>query len=223
MQSSINDHGRWRRFATATCLVVLVAAGGCDFVIRNEPDVNVRRLAETWPPYRPPVVMNPGTGERVSNLNQDPVLGRQASQIASPPVGTSTTARSSRVLIPIRRAEEWDLPETAIDSLGRIGAPAVPALIEALEHRDPIRRVQAATVLARIGPEAQQSVPALVELLDDEYERVRKAAARALGQIGPAAEDAVLPLLEIIEKQPTGNTGTQRGSVQPASATEPIQ
>lgn len=187
-------------YTVVICLTLLTLATGCDVVVRNEPDVNVQRLSKHWPPYRAPVV---------SSLQPtQPEPDAQQPNVIKP-------VEQPRRLIPIRRAEEWDLSETAMDSLGRIGAPAVPALIDALDHNDSIRRAQAAKVLARIGPEAKPSVPALVRALEDNDERVRKAAARALGQIGPGAEDAVLPLLEIIEE-------SSNSSVMPTGATEPV-
>lgn len=209
--SSLESRIFWRRIfiganrmRTTFCrmlgLLLVVQAIGCDVVVRNEPDVNVQRLSQNWPPYQAPVV---------STLQPEE---------SEPQPDAQQPVEEPRRLVPIRRAEEWDLPETAMDSLGRIGAPAVPALIEALDHSDAIRRAQAAKVLARIGPEARSSVPALVRALEDNNETVRKAAARALGQIGPEAEDAVLPLLEIIEQAPT-HSGS---NVMPTSANEPI-
>jgi HEAT repeat protein len=85
--------------------------------------------------------------------------------------------------------------ELAAQALGRIGKPAVPLLMNALQHRDPLARRQAALVLAKIGPEAAEAVPLLVGALDDQDAAVRRAAAKALGQIGPAAQDAVPALM----------------------------
>ena len=100
----------------------------------------------------------------------------------------------------VRPAEKMDLRETAMESLGRIGAPSVSGLLRSLTHPDPSRRVQAAKVLARIGPDARLAVPDLIAALGDPNLEVRISAARALGQIGPAAEAAVGPLLEIVEQ-----------------------
>ena len=216
-------------FAGGLC--VLISMVGCDFVVRNEPEVDVRRLAETWPPYQQPAVVDPITGDLVSKQGEAsasmPATNSSTNSAATQIAESATMIKAPAMFKPIRRAEEWNLPETAMDSLGRIGAPAVPALVEALEHGDPMLRMQAATVLARIGPAAKQSVPSLVGLLTDEDEKVRKAAARALGQIGPAAEEAVFPLLEIIEGRPIGDARTGRQkmqpAIQPASATTPIE
>ncbi len=93
--------------------------------------------------------------------------------------------------------------EAAAQALGQIGKPAVPSLVQALRHRDPEVRRNAALVLARIGPPAAEAVPELIASLDDQEEGVRMAATRALGQIGPAAAPAVPALMRrLVEPRP---------------------
>ena len=96
---------------------------------------------------------------------------------------------------------QWGFRDTVRDSLGRIGESAVPSLERMLRHPDPQRRIEAAQILARIGPDAHEAVPGLVAALDDGEITVRKAAARALGQIGPKASQAVGPLLRLLEDE----------------------
>lgn len=96
---------------------------------------------------------------------------------------------------------EWGLPETAADALARIGPAAVPALMQALDSKEPYVRERAAQAFARMGPEASAAVPALTRALRDGDPDVRRAAARALGQIGPAAETAI-PALAVAMSQP---------------------
>lgn len=98
----------------------------------------------------------------------------------------------------VRPFEEWTMREVAAAALGRIGRPAVPKLVEALESSNPALRQKAADTLARIGPAASDAVPALIKALRDTDPLVRKSAARALGQIGPDAEDAVPALIELL-------------------------
>lgn len=99
----------------------------------------------------------------------------------------------------VRPFEDWTMREAAAVALSRIGEPAVPALVEALQSPDPNLRQQAADTLARIGPAASTAVPALTALLDDPDPRVKKSAVRALGQIGPAAATAVPSLMRALE------------------------
>ena len=97
-----------------------------------------------------------------------------------------------------------DVPdqELASEALARIGPPAVPSLVQALNHRDPQVRREATRVLMRMGPDAKSAAPELTQLLDDEDELVRKYAAKALGNIGPEAAVAV-PALMLDLLQPT--------------------
>lgn len=123
-------------------------------------------------------------------------------KIDSTPNGAEATSLPQATRSPFiaQPYSEWGLQETVVDSLARIGAPAVPALERMLRHPEAERRIQAANILARIGPQAEDAVSGLVDALADQDQRVRKAAARALGQIGPGAADAVGPLLRALEE-----------------------
>jgi HEAT repeat protein len=110
------------------------------------------------------------------------------------------TVLAPRGVEPIRAYTEWNLEETVSDSLGRIGAAAVPSLVALLRDPDPLRRRRAAVILARIGPPAAEAVPSLVQALSDSDLAVRKSAARALGQIGPAAASAVPALIQVLDQ-----------------------
>jgi HEAT repeat protein len=92
--------------------------------------------------------------------------------------------------------------EVTIDALGRIGAAAVPALVEVLADPNPVVRRRAAQALARIGPDARDAVPDLIVALQDRNEEVRKSAARALGQIGPDARAAIPALMDELKAAP---------------------
>lgn len=101
--------------------------------------------------------------------------------------------------------EQWTDQETAEVALSRIGAPAVPALIDTLRSPDPAVRKKAIEVLGRMGEDAAPAVPALTALLNDPDLAVRKAAARTLGQIGPEAQAAVPALMRTLFNQPPLN------------------
>lgn len=70
----------------------------------------------------------------------------------------------------------------AMDSLGRIGSPAVDMLVGALDHDDSGVRTAAAFSLGDIGDE--DAVDGLIEALDDVDEGVQNAAAESLSRIG---------------------------------------
>lgn len=140
-------------------------------------------------------------GAVVHPPSEKSVRNRQAAM----PNETNSPYRHEEALPPysnvvIRDVRDWDLPETAARSLGRIGSAAVPELTKQLTDRDPEVRERAANVLARIGPSAKQAVPDLVAALEDDDQAVRKSAALALGQIGPAAADAVPALMRVMKE-----------------------
>lgn len=120
-------------------------------------------------------------------------------------------ARAGRTAL--RPYTEWNVHETAADSLGRIGEAAVPSLVRALGHADPKRRAEAARLLGHVGPRAKQAVPALVNVLSDPSPEVQKSAAWALGQVGPAAAAAVEPLMRLVEE--TEAVGISNGPTDP--------
>src|SRR5205823_4583221 len=62
-------------------------------------------------------------------------------------------------------------------------------------------RLQAARLLAKLGPEAKAAVPALVRALKDKDSFIREAAASALGRIGPAAKSAAPDFIGLLEQQ----------------------
>jgi HEAT repeat protein len=119
-----------------------------------------------------------------------------------------------------------DLPEGVKDrsisvdpfserNITRYGERAVPVLADLLENVDldewsadnvsaqcgANARVQAALLLAKLGPEAKAAVPALVRALKDRDPFVRDAAASALGRIGPAAKEAAPEFITLLEQQ----------------------
>jgi HEAT repeat protein len=103
----------------------------------------------------------------------------------------------------IRTAEDWSISETAADSLARIGAPAVPSLIQMLQDSDPAMRERAAKILAGIGPDAAAAVSMLQTTAHDGDPGVRKWSIRALGQIGEAAGPAVPDVLQALREKET--------------------
>jgi HEAT repeat protein len=75
-----------------------------------------------------------------------------------------------------------------ISGLGPAAAPAVPALIEALEDPDPSVRFPVTVALGEIGPAAAAAVPRLKKMMDEEInDEVAAAAKRAIRRIKPQA------------------------------------
>ena len=85
------------------------------------------------------------------------------------------------------------------DTLSRIGAPAIPALSEALKDLDEQLREYAVRAFSRMGGAAIEAIPVLIQALADPEEEVRTYSAYALANLGGAAKDAVPALIEALE------------------------
>ncbi|HEU4881727.1 MAG TPA: HEAT repeat domain-containing protein [Longimicrobium sp.] len=86
-----------------------------------------------------------------------------------------------------------------LGSLGRAGAPAVPALIAAMGDAAAEVRQRAASALGDLGPDAADAVPVLLRAARGGDEAMRQEAVAALGGIGidpPVQADAVLQALD---------------------------
>ena len=78
---------------------------------------------------------------------------------------------------------------SAAEVLKQIGRPAILALAKALKNSDANVRVNTASALGRIGTEAKTVVPQLVSLLKDSNARVRSSAASALVSIALSLQE----------------------------------
>ena len=88
--------------------------------------------------------------------------------------------------------------DAAADALARIGKPALPALIEALESKNAPTRARAVRAIGMMEESDPQAIEALSTALRDPDASVREQAARALGHIGPPARAAVPELIELL-------------------------
>jgi hypothetical protein len=176
--------------------LVLAALLGC----AKKPPAAKREIEV--PDGGPPVLTS---AERTAHELQPPASRAVASQpgVVTQAAFEQPAESHSHAIKPFER---WTDQDAAEDALGRIGAPAVPALTDALRSTDPSVRRKAVEVLGRMGDEAIDAVPSLTALLDDPDPSVRKAAARTLGQIGPQAKDAVPALMRTLFRQPPAQT-----------------
>jgi HEAT repeat protein len=75
-----------------------------------------------------------------------------------------------------------------IASMGPAAAPAVPALIEALDDPVAVVRFPITVALGEIGPAAAAAVPRLKQMMEEELsDEVAAAARRAIRHIQPSA------------------------------------
>ena len=83
----------------------------------------------------------------------------------------------------------WRNNPTEPSVLGRIGKPAIPAMIITLHDKDPALRTFAVRALAEMQDEAVEAVPALIAALNDPSIQVE--VVDALARIGQAAAPAI--------------------------------
>ena len=112
-------------------------------------------------------------------------------------LGPATPA-TIQALVAALGDEDLYLRGAAALALGRIGAPAVPALTQALQGPSSDVRWSAAISLGRVGSPALAALPALTKALADASEHVRQAAAVALGGLGQPARSAAPELTRLL-------------------------
>ena len=84
-----------------------------------------------------------------------------------------------------------------LGQLGRLGEPAIPELIKALQSKDLTVRPAAAGALGEIQCQPDKIIPLLMHCLDDPQDGVPEASVQALGDFGPLAKTAVPKLLDL--------------------------
>jgi HEAT repeat protein len=80
-------------------------------------------------------------------------------------------------------------------TLSRIGKPAVKPVAQLLRAKDADTRLYAIWTIGWIGPDARETIPVMIELLADKNEAVRRKAAFALGRLESEPSDRVLAAL----------------------------
>jgi len=102
----------------------------------------------------------------------------------------------------LRASSNSTVPLDSVRCLGLIGAPAapaVPALIDALQDPESRTRAPVAFALGQIGPKGSNAVRALARTLEDEWWFVRENAAIALGKLGSNAAPAIPALAKLAQ------------------------
>lgn len=126
-------------------------------------------------------------------------------------------------LIKELESKDYNTRSDAVNALAKIGAPAVPAIIESLANTNSNVRKGAVDALGNIGNARPEVVPALVRALTDRDSYVRKGAAEALGKIGAIAIPSIINALadsdSFVRRGATealGNIGTVTPEVVPS-------
>jgi HEAT repeat protein len=84
--------------------------------------------------------------------------------------------------------QTWNAAADEISGMGPAAAPAVPALIAALDDPEASVRFPVTVALGEIGPGAKAAVPKLKQMMEEEInDEIAAAARRALRRIQPEA------------------------------------
>ena len=99
-------------------------------------------------------------------------------------------------------------------ALGRLGTPAVPALVGLLKQKDDEVRRSAAVTLGTMKEAAKEAVPTLLEALADESNDAdtRGASAESLGLVGGGDQKLVSTLIRFLgDPHPELSSGASLG------------
>jgi HEAT repeat protein len=77
--------------------------------------------------------------------------------------------------------------EIAVLRLAKVGAPAVPDIIQVLGEKDDDARYFAVRALGRMGEEGERAIPTLIAMLRDDELTIPSSTAEAVAAMGPAA------------------------------------
>ncbi|MBS7281260.1 MAG: HEAT repeat domain-containing protein [Candidatus Freyarchaeota archaeon] len=116
--------------------------------------------------------------------------------------------------------DSFDVHEDVINSLVKIGEPAVDSLIQALDDEDTLFRSNVREALEGIGKPA---VPQLIQALKCEKKNIRREAAYSLATIG--GEEALEPLLAALgdeDAEVRANAARALGRIGGSRAVEPL-
>lgn len=122
---------------------------------------------------------------------------RSVRMSAARALGQRGSAEAVGVLVQSLESDDAEVWWCAVAALAAIGAPAVPALTEALAHEDRVGHA----ALAALSAMGREVVPALATSLRSPRRSLRVAAAQALGRQGDAAVPALLDALRSDDRE----------------------
>jgi HEAT repeat protein/outer membrane protein assembly factor BamB len=146
-----------------------------------------------------------------SSLSRNPALVRDwAQRLLATDLTVRATAEAALVQgarrsLPLLRrflaSDDEDLHQHTFDIIRQIGPPAIPLLVELLQHEDVSFRRFAADASIDLAPETASIQPALRRALRDEDSMVAGDAARALGALGERASPSVAALVNTLSHE----------------------
>ncbi len=94
----------------------------------------------------------------------------------------------------------WWIP-LALRDMGTEAAPAVPILVEALQHSNTEVRENGLMALNRLGSRARQAIPSVMKLVSDSSETIRWQAIEALSSMGAESDEAIRVFARALEDE----------------------
>ena len=114
-------------------------------------------------------------------------------------IGTSSLTFASDISSLIKDLKDKDTAKDASYELAKIGKPAVPELIKALESHNKYQKRYAARAIREMGQAGSDAIPALEKLLKDWDTQTREYVLEALGNMVQQV-DKVMPILKQARK-----------------------
>jgi HEAT repeat protein len=190
-----------------------VEAENQESAITSRPDSadEHRRSATPTPPAEP--TPDSEVARLVSQLSDESAAERSEAAYQLGKIGSKAAPAAEALAKLLGQVEGCTLPstgnrttpgESAGEALGRIGEPAVPALLEKVPVENAAVKANAAAALGMIG---EPAVGPLIELLDTDSSWTHNAVAKAMKAIG---DPAVAPLVESLKS--AGSLQTRRGA-----------
>jgi HEAT repeat protein len=142
--------------------------------------------------------------------------------------GLTMIGSDAKSVIP-KIIDAMDIPTTPktdlavlLAQMGKDATPAIPQLVNLLDHSNAMTRQRAAYALSEIGgAELRPAVPGLIRMLTAKEYYVREMAAKALGTTGPEAEqstDTLIDRLRDDNEHVRAAAATALGSIAPTNA-----
>jgi outer membrane protein assembly factor BamB len=170
-------------------------------------------MVSAGPSGHPAVVQAAASSDAPGDMPAPAFLGEPLDYWVSQATGTTRAEDLNRIVEALSEAVRSEDPGTkvaAADALAVLGPdalPAVPALLDQLDHVQPWVREAAAGALGSVG---RPALPALLETFEKNA-AVRMRVAFLLGAMGPEAQEAVPVLAAALERESPVNQARLAG------------
>jgi hypothetical protein len=127
-------------------------------------------------------------------------------------------------VVNLLRHDDWAVQSATIDSLAKVGQPAVLYVLDGLPSKDPALRRGAIITLGRIGPAAKEAIkPLLVRIAREEVALLRAEILKSLATIDPLDPQVVAEFNkrlkdQAVEVREAAQAGLAAGAPKPLPA-----